>query len=67
MKDYEPGVTAAPFHVFCRTTSVPYFEDDFYGGERAARGEDGKTYYVPDNMKYKDWEHPLLKVVQRMA
>lgn len=61
MKDYEPGVTAAPFHVFCRTTSVPYFEDDFYGGERAARGEDGKTYYVPDNMKYKDWEQSFVE------
>lgn len=56
MKDFEPGVTAPPFHVFCRSTTVPYFEDN-YGGERAARNEDGdKTYYVPDNMKYPDWK-----------
>ncbi len=60
MKDYEPGVTAPPFHVWCRTTTVPWFEDDFYGGERAARGEDGKTYYVPDNMKYKDWKQSFV-------
>jgi hypothetical protein len=33
---------------------VPYFEDDF--GERAARGADGKTYYVPSDMKYPDWK-----------
>lgn len=54
MKDYEPGVTAPPFHVWCRTVTVPYFEDN-YGGERAARDEDGNTYYVPDNMTYKNW------------
>ena len=54
MKNYESGVTAPPFHPWCRTTTVPYFEDDF--GERAARGADGKTYYVPSDMKYGDWK-----------
>ncbi len=29
MKDYEPGVTAPPFHVNCRSTTAPYFDDDF--------------------------------------
>lgn len=53
MKDFEPGVTAPPFHPWCRSTTVPYFDDDF--GERAARGADGKTYYVPSNMTYKEW------------
>lgn len=56
MKDFEAGVTAPPFHVWCRTTTVPYFDDEFNIGERAARDEDGKTYYVPSNMKYKDWK-----------
>lgn len=55
MSEYEPGVTAPPFHVWCRSVTAPYFEDN-YGGERAARDVDGKTYYVPDNMKYKDWK-----------
>jgi len=61
MKDYEPGVTAPPFHVWCRTTTVPWFDDEFNVGERAARGEDGKTYYVPDKMKYKDWKKTFVK------
>ncbi len=40
MKDFEPGVTAPPFHVYCRSTTVPYFEEDFgQVGKRAARGE----------------------------
>ncbi len=56
LKNYEAGVTAPPFHPNCRSVTAPYFEDNF-GGMRAARGEDGKTYYVPDNTKYKDWKN----------
>lgn len=59
MKDFEPGVTAPPFHVWCRSTTVPYFEDN-YGGERAARGADGKTYYVPDTMTYDEWSKSMV-------
>lgn len=55
MSEYEIGVTAPPFHPYCRTVTVPYFDDDFTIGERAARGTDGKVYYVPGNMKYEDW------------
>lgn len=54
MKNFEPGVTAPPFHPWCRTTTVPYFDDNFT--ERAARGEDGKTYYVDSRLNYKDWK-----------
>lgn len=56
MNNFEPGVTAPPFHNYCRTTTVPHFDDDYdVIGERAARDEKGNTYYVPDNLKYKDW------------
>jgi len=54
MKDYEVGITAPPFHVWCRSVTVPYFDDN--GGERAARGADGKTYYVSSDLKYDDWK-----------
>lgn len=58
MKDYEVGVTAPPFHPYCRTTTVPYFDDEFtVGEERVARDEGtGKTYYVPGDMTYKEWK-----------
>lgn len=59
MKDYEPGVTAPPLHVWCRSVTVPYFEDN-YTGERAARGADGKTYYVPDSLTYPEWKKSLV-------
>lgn len=61
MKDFEPGVTAPPFHVWCRSTTVPYFDDEWgRSGERAARGEDGKTYYVPADMTYPEWKKSLV-------
>lgn len=56
MSDYKPGVTAPPFHVYCRSTTAPHFKDNFEVGERAARGADGKTYYVPDDVTYSEWK-----------
>lgn len=56
MSDYKPGVTAPPFHVYCRSTTAPHFKDNFDAGERAARGADGKTYYVPDDVAYSEWK-----------
>lgn len=56
MSDYKPGVTAPPFHVYCRSTTAPHFKDNFDAGERAARGADEKTYYVPDDVTYSEWK-----------
>ncbi len=62
MSQWEAGVTAPPFHVWCRSTTVPFFDDEFdSAGERAARGEDGKTYYVPAGMTYKDWKKAFVE------
>lgn len=61
MKDYQPGVTAPPFHVYCRSTTVPYFDEQFDIGERAARDEEtGKTYYIPDDMNYQEWRETFV-------
>lgn len=60
MKDYQVGVTAPPFHVWCRTTTAPWFPEN-YDAERIARGTDGKTYKVPGDMKYKDWKEKYVK------
>ncbi|HBH0878272.1 TPA: minor capsid protein [Clostridioides difficile] len=60
MKDYQVGITAPPFHCRCRTTTAPFFSDE--EGYRAARGEDGKTYYVPSGMKYKEWYEKYIKL-----
>ncbi|MDR6883783.1 minor capsid protein [Bacillus sp. 3255] len=47
------GLNCAPFHARCRTVDIPYFEDNVK--QRAARGEDGKTYDVPGDMNYEQW------------
>lgn len=53
MNKYEIGVTAPPFHPWCRGTTAPYFEDMQDIGERWARDADGKSYEVPKSMTYK--------------
>ena len=55
MSEYQIGSTAPPFHVWCRSCTAPWFDDND-DGTRAARDEDGITYYVPASMKYDDWK-----------
>lgn len=46
----------------CRGCTCPYFNDEFtVGEERAARGKDGKTYYVPSDMTYEEWEKAFVE------
>lgn len=52
--DFEPGVTASPFHPNCRSCQAPYFEDDY--SQRIARSKDGKVYYIDSKIKYPEWE-----------
>lgn len=63
MSEFEVGVTAPPFHPNCRGCTCPYSDDEFDSvGMRAARGADGKTYYVPANMTYKEWKESFVNV-----
>lgn len=56
MSEYAIGVTAPPFHPWCRGTTAPYFDDMDDIAERWARDpKTGKTYTVPGNMTYKQW------------
>jgi len=66
MSDFQAGVSAPPFHPWCRTTTVPYFDDEWgREGTRAARGEDGKTYQVPADMKYEEWKKKFVGEKER--
>lgn len=58
LSDYEPGSTANPFHPRCRTTTAPYFDDDY--GVRIARNKQGQTYHVSNKMKYPEWKAKYL-------
>lgn len=59
MSQFQSGVTAPPFHPNCRGCIAPYIEG--LEGTRIARGVDGKTYYVPGDMIYTEWEKKFLK------
>ncbi|MEG6521126.1 minor capsid protein [Desulfotomaculum sp. 1211_IL3151] len=54
LREKQEGVNYPPLHVRCRSTTVPYFEDN--SGERIARDPaTRKTYTVPGDMTYKEW------------
>jgi SPP1 gp7 family putative phage head morphogenesis protein len=54
LSEARAGVNYPPLHVYCRSTTIPHFEDA-EPGERAARSDDGDTYYVPGDMTYREW------------
>ena len=57
MSEYEVGLTAPPFHPWCRCCTCPYFEDMEGLGERWARDVvTGETFKVPGNMTYEQWK-----------
>jgi len=63
ISEAHPGVNYPPLHARCRSTTIPFYEDNVK--ERAARDDVGITYDVPGDMTYKEWaaEH-VEKVVE---
>lgn len=52
----EVGVNCPPLHCHCRSTTVPYFDDEEDVGERLARDpKTRETYTVPSDMTYDKW------------
>lgn len=61
MGEYEVGVTAPPFHPWCRGTTAPYFEDLEGLGDRYARDvKTGERFTIPKDMTYKDWKEKYI-------
>lgn len=57
------GVNYPPYHPFCRTTTIPYYDDaDDTDSTRIARDlKTGKTYKVPASMTYSEWYEKYIK------
>ena len=59
VSEFDIGVTAPPFHPYCRTTTTPYSEAvrAVFGkiATRAARDNERGYYLVPASMKYQEW------------
>jgi SPP1 gp7 family putative phage head morphogenesis protein len=56
IENYTPGVTVPPLHPWCRSTTVPAFEDEPGFAERLAENADGKAYYVSKNEGFPEWK-----------
>jgi SPP1 gp7 family putative phage head morphogenesis protein len=55
VQDAVPGKNYPPMHPNCRSTTVCHFDDDKVT-VRTATGRGGKTYDVPSDMTYRQWE-----------
>lgn len=56
MADYQIGLTAPPFHPWCRCCTCPYFGDMAKLGERWTRNPDGTTSKMPADMSFDEWK-----------
>ncbi|MDE6589173.1 MAG: minor capsid protein [Oscillospiraceae bacterium] len=61
MADYQIGLTAPPFHPWCRCCTCPYFEDMAKLGERWTRNPDGSTSKVPADMTFDEWRQQFVQ------
>lgn len=59
LSDAEVGVTYPPLHAYCRSTTIPHYDDNVQ--ERIARDEEGKNQAVPGDMTYEQWEKEYVK------
>jgi SPP1 gp7 family putative phage head morphogenesis protein len=63
LSEMEVGVNYPPLHAYCRSTTIPHYEDNVK--ERIARDEDGKAQTVPGNMTYEEWAKENVPTVDR--
>lgn len=57
LSNYQVGLTAPPFHPWCRCCTCPYFEDMEGLGERFARDAvTRERFTVPRSMTYEQWK-----------
>lgn len=56
VSEYQPGLTANPFHPWCRCCTCPYFEDVADLGRRFVRNPDGTTDHIPARTSFEEWK-----------
>ena len=62
LKDKIIGVNFPPLHPWCRSTTLPYFDDIVEDGVfRAGRGPDGKTKLFDASLTYEEWLNQYTK------
>lgn len=61
MSEYQVGLTAPPFHPWCRCCTCPYYADMAGLGERWTRNPDGTTAKVPSDMGFDEWRQKFVQ------
>ena len=61
MSEYQVGLTAPPFHPWCRCCTCPYYADMADLGERWTRNPDGTTAKVPADMGFDEWRQKFVQ------
>ena len=64
MSEYQVGLTAPPFHPWCRCCTCPYYADMAGLGERWTRNPDGSTSKVPADMTFDEWRQKFVQGAQ---
>lgn len=54
VKDARVGINLPPLHPHCRSTTIPYYDDNAIT-QRIARANNGINYHVPEDITYSDW------------
>lgn len=61
ISEWEAGITAPPFHVWCRTTTAPYLDDNDDVNESSIAGEStDQTSHLPVDMTFEEWEQSFV-------
>lgn len=53
------GINYPPMHPRCRSTTIPYYDDEFTIDETRAARDDGKTVLVNGKMNYNEWRQTI--------
>ncbi len=61
MSEYQVGLTAPPFHPWCRCCTAPYFADMEGIGERWTRNTDGTAQKIPADMSFAEWKKQFVE------
>ena len=59
--EYQVGLTAPPFHPWCRCCTCPYYADMEKLEERWARNPDGTAAKVPADKSFEEWRQRFVQ------
>ena len=65
LSEAQSGISMPPLHPHCRSTTIPHFPKDEIGAniiDRIARDENDESYFVGEDVTYKEWTEKYASV-----